>query len=79
MNYEVQFIDVGRGKKCWNQTFQQEPTEPIIERAVKKSGALMSRDIEAVFDCADAGFIAAGFRPVGRFRVISAATSRATP
>lgn len=75
--YQVNFIDVGRDKRSWSMNFSTMPHEADIELAVRGSRALASREFEAVFDCAAAGFLVAGFRPVGRFRITEA--QRSTP
>lgn len=73
MKYTVNFVGVGRSNKSWSVTMDQTPTEPILERYVRKSGALMSRDIECVFDeDLEHGIILAGMRGVGAFRVRAA-------
>lgn len=70
-SYRVIFVSVGRDHKSWETTLEQMPTEAILEKLVRKSGALGSRDIECVFD-EDLEYgtvIVGGFRPVGSFRV----------
>lgn len=70
MNYTVEFVGVGRNKKSWSVTMDQFPTERILDRHVRKSGALMSSDIECLFDDdLEHGYILAGMREVGAFRV----------
>lgn len=70
-SYRVSFSGVGRSKKSWVATLDQMPTESILARLVRKSGALASSDIECAFD-EDLEYgmvIVGGFRPVGAFRV----------
>lgn len=70
MKYTVEFVGVGRNNTSWSVSLDQMPTEPILERHVRKRGALMSRDIECVFDeDLEHGCIFAGMRTVGSFRV----------
>lgn len=69
--YLVTFTGVGRGKRSWCERLSQTPTESILERLVRKSGALISGCIECVFD-EDLEYgtvIVGGYRPVGSFRV----------
>lgn len=67
---KVEFKNVGRAKKCWTQEFDQLPTLPVLERAVRKSHALMSRDIQCLSNEAHTGgSIYAGIRCVGQFTV----------
>jgi hypothetical protein len=71
-SYRVSFSGVGRGKKSWVATLDQMPTESILARLIRKSGALASRDIECAFDDENLEYgivIVGGFRPVGAFRV----------
>ena len=73
MKYTVEFVGVGRNNTSWSVSLDQMPTEPILERHVRKRGALMSRDIECVFDeDLEHGIILAGMREVGAFRVRAA-------
>ena len=68
--YTVEFVGVGRNKKTWSVSLDQFPTESILERHVRKSGALMSSGIECLFDDdLEHGYIFAGMREVGAFRV----------
>jgi len=72
VTYQVTFAGVGRSKKNWISTLQQCPTPAILERLVRKSGALMSRDVECVLDeDEEHGTIYAGMRPVGAFQIKS--------
>lgn len=71
VSYRVTFADVGRDKRTWTVTIEQQPTEAILERLVRKSKALMSRDIWCDFDeDLEHGVIGAGMRVVGSFRVV---------
>lgn len=71
MEYEIQFTDVGRLKKCWTSKVSQRPTEAIILKLVSKSGAIVSRGVDCEFlEVLGAGTLyVGGFRPVGSFRV----------
>lgn len=72
VTYQVTFAEVGRGKKTWISTLNQCPTQAVLERLVRKSGALMSRDVECVLDeDEEHGTIYAGMRPVGSFQIKS--------
>lgn len=64
----IEFKNVGRDKRSWTETIEQQPTGPIIEKLVRKSGSLMSRNI---FIDIDEGKIYAGFRTVGHFELIA--------
>jgi hypothetical protein len=77
--YQVSFKEVGRGKKSWVEILKQKPTEAILQRVVRKSGALMSRDIICEFSDPDHGTVYAGMRPVGTFEVIRAVVSDPGP
>jgi hypothetical protein len=78
--YRITFAGVGRGKKSWVSTIKQVPTEAILARLVRKSGALMSRDIECVFDeDQEYGEIYAGMRAVGAFKVEAFKITNADP
>ena len=70
-SYRVSFKEVGRNKKSWTATLNQQPTEAVLEHLVRKSGTLGSRDIECVFDDdLEYGIvIVGGVRSVGAFRV----------
>lgn len=70
-SYRVIFVSVGRYHKSWETTLDQMPTEAILVKLVRKSGALGSFDIECVFDddLEYGTVIVGGFRPVGSFRV----------
>jgi hypothetical protein len=67
--YQVSFKEIGRGKKSWVEILKQKPTEAILQRVVRKSGALMSRGIICEFSDPDHGTVYAGMRPVGTFEV----------
>lgn len=67
----VEFSDVGRGKTTWRSTVKRDEDELI--RAIRKSGALMSRTIEVTYETEDNGSIlVGGFRVVGSWRVLKA-------
>jgi hypothetical protein len=70
--YKVEFAGVGRDNRSWTSALQQQPTEAILERLVRKHGGLASREIECVFDedMEHGTIIVGGYRPVGAFRVI---------
>jgi hypothetical protein len=68
--FRVTFTRVGRSKMDWVSVLRQQPTLPILERLVRKSGALASRDIQCLFaDDHKSGTVYAGMRAVGAFRV----------
>lgn len=69
VRFVVAFKDVGRTKKNWSESLKQQPTEAILQRLVRKSGALMSRDIVCEFTDDANGTVYAGIRPVGTFTV----------
>lgn len=75
--WHVDFIEVGRSKKSWTADVSQYPTEPLIERLVKKQpGAVMSREVECCMDGSSKGSIyVGGFRKVGEFLVRPASQS----
>lgn len=64
----IKFTDVGRNKKTW--TADIENSFDAIETEVNKSGALKSRNIEAVHGSKTNGLIFAGAGIVGRFEVV---------
>lgn len=68
-SWQVEFVGVGRNKLSWTDTVTQYPTEPLIERLVKKRPkAVMSREVECCMDGSAKGTIyVGGFRPVGSF------------
>lgn len=79
----VRFEDVGRGKKTFE--VQVRVIGDLLDRndmlrAVRKSGALMSRDIEVIanpFDPEHAmGAVFAGMRVVGAWRVVEKAEAK---
>ena len=70
----VHMKDVGRNKRSWTAKIRANPLdlgsiETAVEREVRQSGALLSRDIVAQMDTPDGGMIFAGFHSVGRFEV----------
>jgi hypothetical protein len=70
MNWEIQFTNVGRGKRCWTQLLTQLPTEAVIARLAK--AALASRGVDVLFDEQDANtgtIFVGGCRPVGEFTI----------
>lgn len=72
VTYQVTFAGVGRAQKSWIVTLKQCPTEAILARMVRKSGALLSRDVECVLDeDEEHGTIYAGMRPAGAFQIKS--------
>lgn len=72
MSVTVEFINVGRGKKSWRQPLDKL-SDQALYRAVKKSGALGSTDIDFTLDENGNGKIYAGFHNVGEFRFIKGA------
>ena len=64
----VKFKDVGRGKKCFDVTMPELEYDSLY-KAVKKAGALGSRDIEFMFDhdTNQGTVVVGGFRQVGTF------------
>jgi hypothetical protein len=68
--YHIEFLEVGRYKRSWNLTTHSEPSEAQLEKFVRKSRALLSTDVECVFnDDRTAGMVCAGHGPVGTFKV----------
>ena len=68
--YRIEFLEVGRHKRSWNVTTHSEPSEAQLEKLVRKSRALLSTDVECVFnDDRTAGMVCAGHGPVGTFKV----------
>jgi hypothetical protein len=73
MQYEVDFIEVGRDKRSWCSTFSQEPTSPMLERVIRKNVRIASSELEAVYLTDVSGSIlVGGFRQIGTFLVRSA-------
>lgn len=62
---QIKFIDVGRNKRNW-EVECAELTYDFMYGQVKLVGGLLSQDI----DFMDDGRIIAGFRTVGKFKVI---------
>mgnify|MGYP001126787708 CR=1 FL=1 len=71
MMFTVKFINIGRNKYSWEKHLDEINPE-IIEHEIRKSGSLMSRNIEVVFQDFSKGMIFAGMYCVGRFEVIKA-------
>lgn len=67
--YKVNFKDVGSMKRNWSKSFSVRPDEYAIANEAKKSGALLSRIIDAEFGTNTTGVILAGFRTVGTFSI----------
>lgn len=67
----IHFKDVGRDKKTWTAQFNKTVTELDIAREVRKSGALMSSEIDAEFDenATTGTIIVGGWRAVGKFAI----------
>lgn len=66
---KIHFEDVGRQKKTWTvELTEAELTEKRVLREIRKSGALLSQDIEFIIDGSQ-GRIYAGIRHVGRIRI----------
>lgn len=66
----VQFKDVGRDKKCWEDRISV-PSFESLEHCLKKSGAVMSRDIDFDEDPDGmGGRVFAGVRAVGTYKLI---------
>jgi hypothetical protein len=63
----VQFVNVGREHKTWVAELPDCSEWTIAKEAAK---ALLSRDVHA-----EHGTIYAGFRAVGRYRILSAQSS----
>lgn len=69
-SYRVTFAEIGRDKVTWSQPLDQDPTEAILERMVRKKKVLASRDVACEFDeDLEHGVVIAGMRIVGSFRV----------
>lgn len=67
----VEFRNVGQNNLSWTAQMQRPANEAAIVRAIRKKGALMSRDIGIEFDPLSlSGSIYAGFRCVGRFEIV---------
>jgi hypothetical protein len=67
----IRFKDIGRRKVTWEIKLDQMPTEPILERAVRKKGALLSHDISVSVQPGDtAGPVFAGMHHVGDWEVV---------
>jgi hypothetical protein len=67
----VQFKDVGRNKKSWEDRISV-PSFEALGHCVKKSGALMSRDLDFDEDPDGmGGQVYAGMRVVGSYKLIS--------
>lgn len=69
----VRFTDVGALKKCWEERIPRPINEDTIEKAVRRSGALLSRGIKAVYS-GDSDYFGhiyvGGLRRVGSFEVV---------
>lgn len=79
VRFVVAFQNVGRTKRSWSESLKQQPTEAILQRLVRKSGALMSRDIVCEFTDDTNGTVYAGIRPVGTFSVKAIDVSGSDP
>jgi hypothetical protein len=77
----IEFRNVGRGKRTWTAEISEEGGEHYIcerlLREIKKSKALGSRGIDIQYDPGtwDGEILVGGFRPVGTFRVASSANA----
>lgn len=68
---KVIFKDIGRDRRSWTKDFPRDPSLEAIAKEAKRSGGLLSRDIEAVVDDdGRTGAIFASFRPVGVFVIL---------
>lgn len=72
MSYTVHFSEVGRYRDAWCNTFRTKPDEVMIAHEVRQRKCLASRsiDIEFLDDDEMSGYIIAGIRSVGGFKVI---------
>ncbi len=69
---KVRFVEVGRQKKTWTvEMTEADLTEKRILREIRKSGALMSQNIEFVIQ-GDHGRIYAGMHSVGGIEIEAA-------
>ena len=74
----VAFENIGRDKKSWQAEVAEDPSYPgtpdldAVVNALRKGGALMSRDIDV--SCADEsgkhGYCYAGMHSVGAWRLV---------
>ena len=80
----VEFVEVGRGKRTWRfQAKARNVDESLateLVRELRKSKALLSRDIDVTLD-ADrcSGFIFAGVRQVGRWKLSNLSLVHSSP
>jgi len=66
---KIEFKDVGRDKKSWTANVSKLDHASLY-RAVKKAGALRSRDVDFGMEMTDGwGRIFAGFQCVGSWRI----------
>jgi len=65
IKYKVKFIEVGRDKKSWEITMPTLCGDTMI-KSVRKSGALMSFEIDVECYHGGTGWIYAGMRNVGK-------------
>ena len=67
----VKFTNVGRDKRNWSQSISIDNFWNNIAKAIKRSCAIMSQDIEFIED--DSGIagviVVGGFRTVGKFEI----------
>ena len=71
MTWIATFNNVGRGKVNWTEEFPEEPTDAQLMFSIRRSGALLSRDVDVErYDSGTGGeIVVVGFRTVGRFHV----------
>lgn len=70
MNYQVEFIDVGRNKRSWRYTSAHFPANNELVNQVKQSGALVSHDVWVSLDGEmESGLVLCGMRSVGGFSI----------
>lgn len=68
--WEIEFIEVGRGKQCWKAIVHQYPTEAVVARLAEPK--LASRGVDAVYSekfSQGGAIIVGGWRQVGSFQV----------
>jgi hypothetical protein len=68
--FVVRFMNVGARRLNWEERIPRPVDEMAIVRAVKKKGALLSREVEAPYEDDWHGVIYAGMREVGRYVIV---------
>jgi hypothetical protein len=66
----VEFTEVGRNAKSWTARIAE--SEEAIVREARRGGSLMSSDVWlSAGEFVNHGYIMAGMRPVGKFRIVT--------